>query len=845
MPPLPLPVADANRPIYRKWVPDRLDYALLIDPNAKYIDLTRVHLPAYGASTVADAAHNFDQRAAAAVSAAVGSLKFAAMVFVPGPGPGGGHFEPADVTSELLELKVHGGDPAGGSKVPDVWIPTAACLAVIAYPDYFPEIDDAPAFRGLVSKAIMAANPGWCGTFGPGVDGLFDVIGDHAEGNYDMSQMHLLQIAYRYYDDLSPQAREKLIKELLARGAIHRPERDDIFTSGGAPDDWSSAGYVMAGPFKIRIGETENHIFSIATARYLTNQLLYQRDHNAAWDNRRNGGKGRPSCTDLMLYLLRGVLRGDFSEYNAKNYQSETRYALLNLCSYAYDHEVRLAARMVLDYVSARIAVSSSDLRRMVPFRRRNEGKNAVRDPLGFMNVSLLETTFGADPMAQHFAMLAGNTRIYDSTETYENGAVRQNWQIKTDGTDGNDAVMYALSDYRLPPAIHDLFVNDRHRRFFQRLHRTIRTDEVEGASAIGDHNGHSGRNADNMEIYAGSPSYLITAGGSPATYAIDPGPAATFAPKDQVQQLGVAVPTSFMPTMRAEWDCGDPLKTSDLIQFGRFADVGGDYNYGVAPDFACGPQVNSPPWLVKAISRDSRFGNFEFVDRGSAGKGPGFFLAFLRDGAFAVMEAFDTWLHRELKFEEFKKNVFERNKGLMARGLHSNVEERYATENGNIVHFVIANAGDDYGAKVLRVEYGAGDPADSMGDAGNVTDRFLSGTVMNSSVPGLVEITNPFTALTITLDMSDPLRPRRTSETGEVEEAGPNQEVWVDFLWKGPSEGDFFRPFATITAAAAAVIDGGVIKIRPGTTKERPTYPKNKRIRLVAPVGDVAFGVR
>jgi hypothetical protein len=61
--------------------------------------------------------------------------------------------------------------------------------------------------------------------------------------------------------------------------------------------------------------------------------------------------------------LLRNYLRDDFAEYNAKPYQTETGRALLNLCSYAYDAEVRLGARMVLDYISAHIAVSSNDLR--------------------------------------------------------------------------------------------------------------------------------------------------------------------------------------------------------------------------------------------------------------------------------------------------------------------------------------------------------------------------------------------------------------------------------------------------------------------------------------------------
>ena len=98
---------------------------------------------------------------------------------------------------------------------------------------------------------------------------------------------------------------------------------------------------------------------------------------------------------------------------------------------------------------------------------------------------------------------------------------------------------------------------------------------------------------------------------------------------------------------------------------------------------------------------------------------------------------------------------------------------------------------------------------------------------------------------------MSDQWHPRRTSmliasnETGEVEEAGSNHEVWVDFGWKGPNEGDFFHPFNTITAAAAAVANGGVIKIMPGWTTEKPSFQSNKRIRLVAPIGGVSFGVR
>jgi hypothetical protein len=584
-----------------------------------------------------------------------------------------------------------------------------------------------------------------------------------------------------------------------------------------------------------------------------------------------------------MLILLRNILRDDFSEYNAKPYQTQTRLALLNLCSYAYDHEVRLAARMVLDYISAHYAVSSNDLRRMVPFRRRNEEDHGrVKQlPGGFMNVGLLEWDWGADPMTENFAIQSGNLRAY---ETGHPGRPF-NWSI---ASDGGDSILEVLSNYRLPPSIHDLFVNDLHRRFFQRLHRAPQ-DNVEV----------TGRNCDNYEIYAGSPSYLITAGGSPAPYAIDPGPAAVVSPGKVAQQLGVALTTSFMPTGSSAGP-GTLNIASELIQFSSFSDRPGEVaNYGVAPDFACGYQVHLPGWVVdstwrQAVSRLRELGTlpttetvsvrdlierfksfpqgsvksvlyqmreimaknlqfdrqFLFVDRGSSRPGKtepaGFYLAIYRDGDFAFLEAFDTWLNPNVSFEEFKTRVLEQNGAI---SLQNNVESQYTTQNGNKLHFVIWKnevlVGARYGAKVLRIEYEGEDSRDSAGDAGNITDKFLNGTVMNSLEEGSLEINNHSLGTKITLDMRDLWHPRRTSENGEVEQAGFNNEVWVNFGWTGTMEGDFFRPFNTIKAAAATVADGGVINIMPGWTNERPVMPNNKRIRLVAPIGNVKIGVR
>ena len=204
---------DGTHPLYRRSKPTPFD-ARKTASDTTHIDLSNVHLPSYGElNTVNEAVRLFDARAAAAVSAATG---FGAVRIFP----------EGSSETELLEEKDY------GDKAPKIYIPKAKCLAVLAYPDFFPEVH-ADGLRPMVSEAILAATQGWCGTFGPGVDSWWDVAGKHYNGDYDMSQMHLLQIAYCYYDELSPEAREHLITHLLALGRIHRPNLDDTLTHGG------------------------------------------------------------------------------------------------------------------------------------------------------------------------------------------------------------------------------------------------------------------------------------------------------------------------------------------------------------------------------------------------------------------------------------------------------------------------------------------------------------------------------------------------------------------------------------------------------------------------------------
>jgi hypothetical protein len=521
----PAPIRRRRRP-----VPQNADE---FDPTLIDLRSPRAHLPAWDSPPRGDrrraANAQFDARAGAGVRAGVG-VPGGVIVVPPTDNPG------AD--NALLELKTYPENSA-----PDVLVVTAIALAAMAYADYFPDDTTGDSLRGQVDRAMLLAGPGWCGTYGPKIGSLAQ--GD-TEGNYDMNQLTLVPLVYNFFWSLSPQARQRAITLLLARGRIHRASLDDTFTSGAAPNDWSRAGYVKFPGVKVRdIPETENHVLAIGSARYLTNQLLFALDGDPVHDNRRNGdaANGVPSCMAQLLGLLRNELIDGFAEYNAKNYQEETRQALLNLCSLAYDGEVRLAARMVLDMLSCCYAVSSCDLRRLVPFRRRNEDTKVKPHPwaTGFMSVNLLDGD-GGDPMSAAFALLAGNTRAY--AKSWDNANVpgvgnTGGWWIGANY--GVNFTAAALSDYRLPPAIHDLFVNDWSRRFYQRLHRTPLDEPGQQ------------RNCDVEEIYAGSPSYLISAGGRPAQWVIPGFEGFGY----EAQNLGVAMPISFMPTALPEFYIG------------------------------------------------------------------------------------------------------------------------------------------------------------------------------------------------------------------------------------------------------------------------------------------------
>jgi hypothetical protein len=166
-----------------------------------------------------------------------------------------------------------------------------------------------------------------------------------------------------------------------------------------------------------------------------------------------------------------------------------------------------------------------------------------------------------------------------------------------------------------------------------------------------------------------------------------------------------------------------------------------------------------------------------------------GFYLAVNMSDRFVIMEAFDTWRHPGVSFEDFQNHVKSNNSYFASV---SGQEATYTTFFGNVIHYKIWDRIEEdnhvVGSKILRIDYGDSDKGDTLADAGNDTGPFLSGTILNSSGDGIVEIHNPSLGTTLTLDWTDPGRLARIAENGDIEQAGPGYDVWVDFEWTGPS---------------------------------------------------------
>jgi hypothetical protein len=565
----------------------------------------------------------------------------------------------------------------------------AIALAKLAYPDYF-QSDRLPGKKPSRDEVIEMIPRLTIGSkAGTNSDSV-----PKRTGEYDVALTMLVSIIYKYYDVLPPAVQNHIIDGLLnKRGPFD-------------PDDLR--------PFKPLPGpETENHVMMIESARYLTNQLLYKRTGDPRYDNARNG------MDEWMLKHLQQFLKTDFIEYNSRPYQHYTMSALLNLYSYTSDRKpssarVKTAAHMVLDYVMAKVAVSSNDSRRSVTYRRKVEYNSPH-----FLNDHYDKHTAFSMALAGTTDMVSGDTLDAKGKIVRKKGDLPGDfaWEMQ----------WAALSDYRLPDAILDLMVNRPHRVFFQRFHHY----------------------AD--EAYAGSPSYLISSGGHYATFAYK------VEGVGKHDDIGLAVPTTFMPT-------GQFTTRANLIRFNGAKEDNKRSNMGVAPDFACGlnpviPEVYRPAAVAvdgsgRRTPGNLQIGPWTFIDQSDSTRQinrytsgmlkRGYYVAVYRRDGFGFLEAYDTALRPPLKFDDFIAGVLKRN-GATAFKLKG--QNTYVMTDGRKIQFEVSPDS--------RVLHNAEKPF------------FVSGTILNGSLgSGEVTIDNPFLRKRIVLDFRDWKSPKRTETT-------------------------------------------------------------------------------
>jgi hypothetical protein len=480
---------------------------------------------------------------------------------------------------------------------------------------------------------------------------------------------------------------------------------------------------------QVSIPETENHRNMIYASQYLANQLRLDETGDPQFDNSRNGY--RP----WMLNRLNDFVRNDFIEYNSHDYQDYTMVALLSLASYADDTAVRTAAKNALDYISAKVAVSNNDARRSTPFRRHNDPGNFLCDELLLQHCE--------DPQTSFYMMLAGAWDILENNST-------QDWTVNN--VDPRNLVnnllppnnaappnyryafqWAATTNYRIDPVILDLFVNPNDRNFYQFFHysRSLETDGFQDS---------------NDELYAGSPSYLISAGGHGThnAYTADvPFPISVVrgSHPGEDDDLGVPVATTLMPTAAAP-PLSSPPALHSRAQMIRFSNP--SENMCVAPNFACGalvsPAIPANYTVSSVVTAPPATGTWSFIDQHAAKVQFGYYVAFYQQDGFGFFEVYDTFSNplNVTDLADFQQRVLTNNTGQTFSGSSGSVNT-YKTVDGSVIQFTVD-------AHIVAIN---GKPP--------YDPTRTNGTIINSNGQGIVTITNPALNQSLTLDATTP----------------------------------------------------------------------------------------
>ena len=441
-----------------------------------------------------------------------------------------------------------------------------------------------------------------------------------------------------------------------------------VFGAAWAAALATAAAVALAAALVVSIPETENHLWMINSTRYLNNQYLIA-----------NGATGyggdQGALRKWILDELQKVAKQDFIEYNSRPYARYSLVSILNLADFANDDKVRTAARAILEFSIAKYAVTSSEGRRIAPFRRKREDMPRV-DGVPRDGTALTTTD---PPKNGLFDLIQGSDHLH-AVGLYYFG-VSQNqpafgtaaYAATTAGY-ATHAIHYATSGYQPDLATAALAIERR------------------GTSLVHQHFHHYG-----YEAVSSGRSFTITAGGlttgiakTVTVGAID----GLLKPDD----AGAAVPTTLMlagapdvpdlSTVPPTFSPRPPATRRSTLD--RFLHFDGkrpaldetyatyDRNMCVWDGFACGANMVIPADLqTPCMAPSGRFG-LSFVRSDSTNcpayaGAPAFWMVVFysllgstRSGwgtvdSFGFVEIVDS---SEMSFDEFKSRVLHRNPG-------------------------------------------------------------------------------------------------------------------------------------------------------------------------------------
>jgi hypothetical protein len=361
------------------------------------------------------------------------------------------------------------------------------------------------------------------------------------------------------------------------------------------------AAVIISTLFIAGIEETENHLLMQNTSKYLKNKLMMAElraagNHDAFDDVADDNDDVR----DWLLEKMHDIVEDEFVEYNSKPYGRLSLESLVNLIDFAcevswswdeaadpprgerscddHDKAIVTAASSVLDLSAAKMALGSSQGRRLIPYRRlvkentryrdKWEDEGGSHDPKHFLDLAN-----GADHLIAAFEFWAGTTQ-HGPNGHASYGSVKE-------------MIWHATSNYRPDEMILDLALDKS-----TRIEQTF--------------NHHT------YERYSSGPGWLLTAGGDSEHAA--QGLKLTIGVKlyflSPTDDKGVGVPTTLMAG-------GTKARRDTITDFLRFEGTKEEWakdgtaimqsfseNRCVTGPFACGLRFEIPQAIEACLQK-------------------------------------------------------------------------------------------------------------------------------------------------------------------------------------------------------------------------------------------------